>query len=65
MKIVQALRVLLSRVGAGLTRRRRETELGEEIQAHLDLLIEENLRSGCPWKLPAPQPVANSAGSIR
>jgi putative ABC transport system permease protein len=40
------LRVLLSRVLEPLLGRRRERELTEEIQVHLDLLTEEHLRRG-------------------
>jgi predicted permease len=40
------LRVLLSRVLGVFTRRRSETELSEEMQAHLDLLASEHIRHG-------------------
>ncbi len=40
------LRVLLSRLLEPILRRRRERELSEEIEAHLELLAEEHLRRG-------------------
>jgi len=42
------LRILLSRLRAMLTRSRRDRELSEEVQAHLDLLVEEHVRRGMP-----------------
>ena len=46
MTVMPGLRVFASRVLAVLTRRRRDADLNDEIQAHLDLLIQENVRSG-------------------
>jgi predicted permease len=43
---VTALRVLISRIRALLERRRRDLELQEEIQIHLDRLAGEHLRRG-------------------
>lgn len=43
-----ALRVLLSRATGWLVRRRRSRELDEEIALHLDLLAEEQRRTGQP-----------------
>jgi len=40
------LRALLDRFAALFSRRRREAELAEEIDAHLALSIDENLRRG-------------------
>ena len=40
------LRILLSRVLALFTKRRRDAELGDEIQGHLNLLTEEHVRRG-------------------
>ncbi len=40
------LRLLVARIGALFGRRRMEGRLDEEIQAHLELLVEENLRRG-------------------
>lgn len=42
------LRVLLSRLLGHFARQRREAELSEEIQAHLDLLASEHIRRGMP-----------------
>ena len=42
------LRVMASRLLAILTGRRRDAELTDEIQAHLDLLVEEHVRGGMP-----------------
>jgi predicted permease len=46
MSVMPGLRVFASRVLAVLTRRRHDTDLNDEIQAHLDLLTEENVRNG-------------------
>ena len=43
-----ALRVFLSRLRAFLTPQSRERALHEELQTHLDLLVQENLRRGLP-----------------
>jgi predicted permease len=43
---VTRLRVLLSRLLEPLLRQKRERELSEEIEAHLELLTEEHLRRG-------------------
>lgn len=40
------LRVLLSRMLGLFSRQRRDTDLSDEIQAHLDLLSEQNVRHG-------------------
>jgi predicted permease len=40
------LRVIAARLAAFLSTRRREAELNDEIQAHLDLLMQENIRAG-------------------
>ena len=40
------LRVLLSRLIEPLLKHKRERELAEEIEAHLELLTEEHLRRG-------------------
>jgi putative ABC transport system permease protein len=47
MEIVMTpMRVLLSRLVALIARRRREAELTDEIQAHLDALTEDHVRRG-------------------
>jgi predicted permease len=43
---MNTLSVIAARLAAFLSTRRREAELNDEIQAHLDLLTEENVRSG-------------------
>ncbi len=42
------LRVFLSRLCALLNRRSRDHDLNEELQVHLDLLTQENIRRGLP-----------------
>src|SRR5213078_1534566 len=41
-----SLRVFASRVLALFRKKRRDANLNDEIQTHLDLLIQENLRGG-------------------
>ena len=43
---MRRLRTWFSRLGAGFGRRRREGELSAEMESHLQLHIEDNLRSG-------------------
>lgn len=43
---MSALRVLLARLGGLFYRRRRDGELAEELESHLELEIERNLRAG-------------------
>jgi predicted permease len=45
---VTGLRVFLSRLLDVVLRRRREREFGEEIESHLEFLVEEHLRRGLP-----------------
>ena len=42
------IRIVLSRCAAVFRRRTLDAELDEELRAHIDLAIEENLRSGMP-----------------
>jgi predicted permease len=48
MSIANRWRIRLARLRAVVTRSRGESELSEEVQAHLDLLVEEHLRRGLP-----------------
>src|SRR4051794_36664005 len=43
---MRMIRTLASKVAASLCRRRRDADLHDEIQAHLDLLAREHMRRG-------------------
>lgn len=46
---MRGLRALLCRVGALFTKRTREQELAEELESHLQLHVDENLRAGMSY----------------
>ena len=45
---MRLLRVALARIAGVFTRYRADDELSEELQAHLDMEIAENIRRGLP-----------------
>ena len=62
---ISSLRLLMSRIVALFTKRRRDAELNDEIQAHLESLTDDNVNRGMSIDQARAAALASSAALVR